>query len=261
MAAGGCYLYAIVETPRVWPVRPGIDGAPARLVGGSGPGAVVSDVAISRVQAELREGEAAEGGWLARAARAHDAVVAAAHRTGPTVPLRFGTAFRGEAELRGWLAEHAAVLAAELARLRDSGEWAVRVWPAGPGGPGGRRQVAGDGAAIGERPQSGGGPPSGGRAYLAAAGERRRRAAATLEGARWLHDQLRSAADGSRTRPGAGELLLSARYLVREPARRSFTRALATAAGAVEAAGIRVECSGPWPPYSFTDLHLATGDG
>ena len=60
----------------------------------------------------------------------------------------------------------------------------------------------------------------------------------------WRRAALRKAAPGSR-------LLLDAAYLV--PAKRaaSFRSALRHGARTLDAAGIVVSLTGPWPPYNF----------
>src|SRR5687768_10199854 len=65
--------------------------------------------------------------WVERRVSAHDRVVKAALARGPVIPLRSGTIFRDERDVRRMLARNRKQLAATLDALDGKSEWGVRV--------------------------------------------------------------------------------------------------------------------------------------
>jgi Gas vesicle synthesis protein GvpL/GvpF len=118
-AATGVYVYGVVSgaAPAVGAAGVGEQPAPVRAIAGAGAVAVVSDV---------------PEGW--RAARrqdieAHDRVLAELLGAGAVVPLRFGTVFASDDEVRARLLErHADTLTELLARLAGHVQMAVRAY-------------------------------------------------------------------------------------------------------------------------------------
>ena len=191
----------------------------------------------------------ADAAWLEEKIRAHEQVLEFALEGGPVVPCRFCTVYRDERELRRFLAERGDVLAAALARLEGRVELGVKAFAAPASSP-----------TEADEPESG-------RAYLEARQRERQAqdelARARAEVARDLHERLSSAAEDAvlldlQTREASGrdtEMVFNASYLVAdEPA---FEAALVAAAG--EHDGLKLELTGPWPPYNFVPEELARG--
>lgn len=220
------YLYALASARGLTsPAQPGLDGAPVRVVDHVGLSAVVSERGGSALVADT------DSMW------AHERVVEEVMDATTVLPVRFGTQFRTEAELRQTLERSGEALVAALARLAGKVELGVRaLWPAEPD-PGQPR-------------------PDSGRGYMMArleamrrGADRRQRAAAVASA---LHDPLaRLAHDSTRRVLVTDRLVLSGAYLVSKDRIGEFRDVVAE----LEAAHPELEvfCTGPWPPYSFAE--------
>jgi len=244
---GALYAYAITLAG-----LPSPDATPALTEGARIERVTCGDLAllVSRVRPdELRvdEDDLSETGRLATLARGHDAVVRAAAGTGPALPLRFGTVVPDEAAARRLLSDHADAARAQLRRVGDCREWGVKLV----------RRV-GEPVAAGPRPADQ--EEVSGTEYLA----RRRQALQDRDTAE------RSAADATELleatllphvreflrrggSPGSS-LLLDLAFLVPPEGETSFLAAAAGLREDLQADGLEVEVSGPWPAYSFAVL-------
>jgi hypothetical protein len=162
------------------------------------------------------------------------------------------------------LASRAGKVRAALQRVGGRAEWGVKAYSAAPPADA-APDPAGDPDA-GEGPGPGAGGPASERAGAGLAYLKRRRAqlsagrerqAAAADGARAVYDGLTDQAAGARLHPpqvpqlsGIREpMLLNAAYLVDDDAREDFAAAVTALAAAHPE--LRVELTGPWPPYSF----------
>jgi hypothetical protein len=220
----GMYAYAITRDRPV-----SLDGP--WLIGLRGLALVVADVDLARFTG-LEFDEPAEDSPLAVLAREHDTVVRAVFRHSPVLPLRFGTVLDGaDAALRLLAARHEEALS-RLDQVEGHREWGVRLRAAA------REPVELEGL-------SGTAYLTMRRRNLTAADDTRRHAAAVHEGL------TRHAAESAR-RDLAGDVLLDAAYLVDVSDEDSFHAEVQRLS-----AGLSVEITGPWPPYSFTRMELA----
>jgi hypothetical protein len=146
----------------------------------------------------------------------HEELVESLMEERDLLPVRYGTRVRDEEEAARALAEREAELIEALDRVRGAVELSVRV--------------------VGDRP-----PATSGTEFI------RGRAEVAA-----LHERLSQAARDSARRPAraAGELLRGA-YLVDRGATDEFV-ALVERLQA-EHPDLRVLCTGPWPPYSFSE--------
>ena len=246
------YVYGVV--PAGAPV-PDAAGA-ARLVVQGPLAAIVAEVPLADFDEEALVERLNDRVWLEDKARAHEDVLSAFAAVTTVVPLRFGTVYRDEDDVRRLLEERAESFEATLDRVRGRFELGVKVWIDRA-----RFQQA---LAVGDSHASGGG----GRAYLqrrqselAAARDASARAA---ELARTAHERLRArAVEGVVNRPQPRELtgrdedmLLNAAYLVEGDA-APFVDEVERLAAEAAALGVTFEVTGPWPPYNFAD----EGDG
>jgi Gas vesicle synthesis protein GvpL/GvpF len=206
-------LYAITDDPA--PPLPDV----ARL-------SAVASHGLAVVCAPAEEGEiTADVLWR------HEEVVEALMEDRDLLPVRFGTRVDDETAAARALGERHQELASALDRVRGAVELSLRV--------------------VGERPASQ--PPAGeassGAEYLRARG---RSVAAHEEVVRTIHRPLSKDARASTELPARepSSELLRAAYLVD----RGRTRAFVDHVTCLQAAHprLRLLCTGPWPPYSFT---------
>ncbi|MGO4631413.1 GvpL/GvpF family gas vesicle protein [Streptomyces sp. 2RAF24] len=190
--------------------------------------------------------------WLEGVARAHHEVVQtiAAHDT--VLPLRMATVYQNDDRARQALAAQRSVFAERLSLLRGRSEWGVKLYvtpgqaPAGGGEPPGTTDAA---------------PLSPGKAYLRSRRaqhseretryKRAERVAQRVEdlAARFTRYRVRHPAQRGELASGPEENVLNDAYLVAADQAEEFRKALA---GTVDdAAGVRIEVTGPWAPYSF----------
>ncbi|MEU9304887.1 GvpL/GvpF family gas vesicle protein [Streptomyces sp. NPDC048269] len=251
------YVYTVLRTgtPPSPPLDLGIPAALGRgleLVDHEGLTAVVEPVDAADFDEQPLRAHLEDLDWLAGVARAHHGVVARVGSRTTTVPLRLATICRGRDGVRRLLAQARAPLSEALERVTNAEEWGVKLYaqPAAAGPP-----PAEPGAAAS------GGAPSG-RDYLRrrisdrrAQDDRTGQAQRTAEA---LHERLAHKAAGTVLHPpqqqqlskAPGQNVLNAAYLVPTADRRTFLDSVPTADDLP--AGVRVEVTGPWVPYSFT---------
>ena len=234
------YVYAIcdaVPTPPTLQPSRGFDDAPVR--------ATAVDPGVAAVYQRLDRRPRPDRDSV----RLHEGVVEAAMRDVTVLPARFGTVLRDEAALGELLSRNRDRLAAGLDKVRGCVEMGVRaLW------------VDGRGASRAKPVQQ---AFASGRAFLEARADddrrRREREAGAKEIATKLHSQfLPLARDGTyRTLPAPAFPMVGA-YLVPDenvPGFRVEVERLA-------AAGVRLLCTGPWPPYHFVpELALPAPSG
>ncbi|SCL62971.1 Gas vesicle synthesis protein GvpL/GvpF [Micromonospora citrea] len=247
----GVWLHGVVREAdaALLAATAGMDGAPVRAVRAAGLVAVVSAAPLSEYGEEALRRNLEDLAWLERAARAHHAVVAALSRAGAVVPARLATVHHDDARVAGQLVARRDELVAILDRLAGRDEWGVKGYV-----------VPGATPRTSEPDGSGGGA---GAAYL-----RRRRAQLTAreegqriaaDAAAAVHGELAGHAVAARRHPpqdrrlsGAPTaMVLNGAYLVEQGTLADFRRLVdALADGHPE---IRLELTGPWPPYSFAE--------
>jgi hypothetical protein len=260
--SGLLYVYAVARPPldAIPPSATGVGGARVRTVEHDGLLAVVSEVrAEDFEEAPLRD-RLEDLDWLAATARAHESVVRAVGDVTDVVPLRLATVCRGESGVRRLLGDGARLFAENLDRLGGCVEWGVKLYATAEPEP--------ESAAEPRRPAEV--TPSSGRDYLRrrlrSRQSRERTWARADDVARRLHTELAGRAEAQRLhRPQSGQLartegvnVLNAAFLVRQEDSEAFV-------GHVERltprdAGVSVEITGPWVPYSFADLSDAEND-
>jgi hypothetical protein len=250
----GVWTYAIAE--RVDAARlgqlSGVGGGPVRVIAAAGLTAVVEDVGLAEFGEEALRRNLEDLAWLETAARAHHRVIDAVAQQGPLVPMRLATVYSSDEGVAAMLAGRDTDFRAALGRIRGHKEWGVKVYAARRPGPG--DAAAGAGAAA--APDAGAGA-----AYL-----RRRRDQLTsqkndrremLADTETIHAELTRHAAGAKLHPPqapqlTGEkavMMLNAAYLLADERGEDFA---AIVAGLAERyPSVRLQLTGPWPPYSF----------
>jgi hypothetical protein len=251
----GSYVYGVARDldPATVTAVSGVAGSPVRAVSRGALTALVSTVALAEFGAPGLRRNFEDLGWLERTARAHHAVLAAAVRDGPVVPLRLATIYHGDDGVRALLAERGAIFDAALRRVQGRTEWGLKAY----------LDPAQHPASTADHAD----PGSSGTAYLRRrraqlhSGEEVRHAAARQ--AETIHRAVSAAAEAARRYPPqdgrvsgeSREMVLNAAYLLAGTGRASLDEA-------VDQAGtwpLRVEWTGPWVPYSFVEVEVEPG--
>lgn len=250
--ASSVYTYAVMlpspgHEARAGGLR-GVAGRRVRLVDASGLVVAVSDVPAEEFTEDALKRRLEDLDWLERVARAHNAVVEALSAEAVVLPLRLATVHFDDDSLRVHMAEQRCAFAELLARLDGHVEWGVKVYATG-----------GSEAPPAPGPEAPGAGP--GRAYLQRRRQQRRSREGAWEAAAGLGERIDRelagvVADRRHHRPQSGQLsqgpgqnVVNAAYLVpRDRAEEFRARVEELAAGT---AGVRVEVTGPWAPYSF----------
>ncbi|MBP2322711.1 hypothetical protein JOF56_003096 [Kibdelosporangium banguiense] len=218
-----------------------------RLVAHRGLGIVVAEMELARF-AELDVDPAQppeEDSPLVVLARQHDAVIRAVFQRHPVLPLRFGTVLGDEDAAVRLLRDRHDEALVWLDRVDGCTEWGVRARLA-------------DESPVPDTPLDG----LSGTEYLAMRQKRltgiesgRKRATMT---ARTLHEALLPYATDSASRGNANGLLLDTAYLVPAAQEKAFHSEIDRLTK--DFSGVTVQTTGPWPPYSFTNIELAVGN-
>ncbi len=177
--------------------------------------------------------------WLADASVRHQRVVGAIYERQEILPARFGTVFRSEQSLADHVAERKNTLKAGFRRIAGADEWGVRVFAV-------PRSVS---AASGARS---------GKEYL-----QRKAAQLQAKPARTLEPEIKAfaeavsqlaaaTAEGGKVGSAQPGLRWQTSLLLPRSSRPKFEALLARFARQRQER-FRIECTGPWPPYSFVD--------
>lgn len=234
------YLYGVSEKPGGKVVSAGVDGSSAvESVACAGLACWVSRVDAREFGADL-ERNMENLDWLAGASVRHQRVVAEIAAQQSILPARFGTVFVSERTLAADVAARKRELRAAFERVRDADEWGVKVFTE----PQARVAVV---AATGKD-------------YLkqkAAQVKTEALRAVSAEVKRFADELSDAAVDAvavGKVSGGQRDLEWQASFLVRRAEQKRFQEVLRRYAQRWGDAR-RIECTGPWPPYSFVSPH------
>jgi len=183
---------------------------------------------------------------------AHNRVNAAALAVSTPLPCRFGTRAAPE-RLAEYAAAHAAALAAALARVRGRVEMSVKLME--------KSEVRGQESGV--ESEAGAAAAGAGTAFLL----KKRREILGEEGARrraeeaaaWLASGVGDLARETEARVSPSEaIFVRAAHLVERGHVEEYRARLRTLAAARR--DLRLLTSGPWPPYSFSDIRGTVND-
>ncbi|MFF5053451.1 GvpL/GvpF family gas vesicle protein [Micromonospora sp. NPDC000663] len=246
--AAGAWLHGVVRDaePATLAAIPGMDGGPVRAVPAAGLVAVVSTAPLDEYGEQPLRRNLEDLAWLERAARAHHAVVEALARRGPVVPARLATVHTDDERVARSLTDRRAELVATLDRLTGRGEWGVKGYLA-PGAATVDAETTGHGgvgtAYLRRR-----------RAQLTSREERQQVASAAADAVHGALCELavagrRHAPQDRRLSGTSAPMVLNGAYLVDVAALPRFTDLVSSLGH--RHPGVRLELTGPWPPYSF----------
>jgi hypothetical protein len=248
------YLYCLIRSdrpPRLGDAPKGLPGTgkPRALEAGGGLWLVVADAPLDRYAEEPIEKGLRDLEWVSSCAIPHEAVIEYAGRSGPVLPFKLFTLFRGDDRALEHVARDRKRIGRLLDRLAGREEWGVRIVL--------DEARALQRAAVAARNESGG---STGTAFLLRKKKQQYAARDVIvrgrERAAKVFDELSARADDARRRaPPAGpvgqRVLLDAAFLVPRGEARPFQGAVKKAAGALAKDGYELTLTGPWPPYNF----------
>jgi hypothetical protein len=235
----------------------GMEGQPVSAIDVGNLAAIVTPVSVASFSPESLSTRASDAAWLEAMVRGHNDVIDAVHAQATILPAKFGSVYAQIDDVRQALqpAEH--VLREQLAKLQGTDEWAAHVYVE-------RAAIEADVAAhdsnlLALRSQLAEARP--GRAFFLQRKLSDELATATdvalNQAAQEAHDCLAAHALDFEASPPAraahsetGRMeILRAAYLVRRDDTDRFLEAADTLGKS--RAGLDVEVTGPWPPYSF----------
>ena len=239
------YVVGIVRpAPSLAGVPTLLPDRPLETVEGDGLWAVACTV-----PADLLNDRAAEDiGRVSRLAGAHDRVLRALLERTVVVPARLGSLYPSRQAVAAMLHNRHRSLTAVLDQLAGRSEWGVKVY---------------SGLEPDQAPASLDSGARAGTAYLQRKRAERQRSAADQQAAAALaaelHRTVAAHADAAVTRPPQhpklsgvrAPMLLNAAYLVDGARQEAFTAVVRDLAARHRQGGLRVQLTGPWPPYSF----------
>lgn len=179
--------------------------------------------------------------WLATASVRHQDVVGELSRNVELVPARFGTIFLDDESLRKHVSKSKPEMQRALRKIRGCEEWGIKVFRQ----PGTARPASVDATS--------------GRDYLRQKAERLNPANIQDDPllqafAREMEEISQDVAPGGKASAGQPGLVWQRSFLVRKTARKKLTSVLKSYSKQF-GNEYRIECSGPWPAYSFVGHH------
>ena len=258
----GLYLYCLARLDRLPPsplLGQGLDGRNSLAVAlFQDLAAVWSPVPVADFCGPEAEERLRDLTWIGPRVIRHQEVVAGLMRHSPVLPARFGTIFASLANLEKMLQRHHDSIDGFLKRITDQEEWAVKGLLDRHGAQ--EKLFSLNLAREAESLEA----LSPGKRYFE---EQRLRAAGKQELQQWLQKVCREvwadlrncAADARERRVLSREVTGSDQdmvwnwaLLVPEKAVPDFQARLRDAKARYAGHGLGLECTGPWPPYSFT---------
>jgi hypothetical protein len=248
------WAYCVLRAGDPDPVGiPGVAEAAVERIVADGLAALVSRVPAGDFAAEPLARNLNDLTWLERVARGHEAVLDAALAQSTIVPLRMCTIFESQDGVRDMLQQQRDSLGDALAALEGRLEWAVKLLVDRERLMDAARPYDAEGdAAAGE-----------GGAYLqrrrAERGAREAASRLAADTAQQVHARLQDWAIDARTRPPQnrelsgheGEMVLNAAYLVERERTEELRQIVTELEEHHRELGVRIELTGPWPPYNF----------
>jgi Gas vesicle synthesis protein GvpL/GvpF len=252
----GLWAYCITrggDPPRI----DGVHGSPVERIEADGLAVLVSRVPLAEFGEDALRRNLNDLDWLERVARDHETVLEQTLASGTIVPLRICTIFTDDEGAAGMLTERRAALDTALDVLDGREEWGVKLIVDREALEAAARDRAPDDLDEQREGQSAGG------AYMLRRRQERqlREAADRLAGgiAEDVHAQLQDWATDAVVNPPQnpelsgheGDMLLNAAYLVEAAKVERLHELVEELRERHRELGVRIELTGPWPPYNF----------
>jgi hypothetical protein len=264
------WVYAITDDLKPGQLEglTGVGEEPVRAVTEAGLTAIVGSVDAGSFGEEARTSLLSDLASIERLGRAHHQVIASVAAGSPVLPLRLATVYPDDQTVRSLLGRSSAEFTGMLESFRGTEEWGVKVYlgavneaqdgpaawledvtapPGAPGNPAGALTMPRDEPS---RPEDGLAETAPGRDDVEACAEVIDRAFSGIA----LATRRQAAADQRFDGPERW-LVLDAAYLLNRDRADEF--AAVAHALARSHKGLRADLTGPWPPYSFAELHQA----
>jgi hypothetical protein len=241
-------------------VAPG-DAEPLQLLECCGLAAVVRPVLLADFGQAVLQERLRSASTLEAMVRSHNGVIEAIHARQAILPAKFGMVYAHAREILAALRSECDALLPKLHRLEGCDEWALHLYADRAVV---QERIAARNPAIGRlRDEHAAARP--GRADFLERRLRDELEAGTRQAmvrlAQGAFDLLAGSSVAGQVSPvgpvkdAAGEVeILRAAFLVARDGAEDFEAAVRSAADAGE--GLRCECSGPWPPYSFAAVDV-----
>lgn len=245
LPAGPVYLYALTAEKRSQPhvLRvSGIDASGPIIGLPAGPITAWASAVDARGFAEAIERNIENLDWLAEATLRHqtaiNAIVAAAKKT--LLPTRFGVVFSSVSALREDVAARNKDVLAAAKRVQGCEEWGVKVFHTGkPSSPAIFRTASSGADYLRKKAAALGTDGAGSDPHL-------------QDFAKALTRVARASSQTGKVSSGQQGLTWQATFLVPQARRKQWDNVLRTYA-ARWGDERSIECTGPWPPYSFVN--------
>jgi hypothetical protein len=185
---------------------------------------------------------------LSEAGVRHQRVISAIAERTDILPARFGTVFMDASSLKADVGAKKETLVDDLRRIHGCDEWGIKVFSVQP------------------KVQLAAGKPGTGRDYLKtkAAMLRRPSAGIPVEGLETFSAELgrisMEMSEGGRITAGQRGLQMQSSLLLKRANRKKLEATLKKYSDQWADSG-RIECTGPWPPYSFVSKGTSTTEG
>ena len=233
------YLYGVTQSRPAKPiVHVGVDlQSPVDAVEAEGVVCWISWVSAEQFEKSLAK-NMDNLDWLATASVAHQRAIQAISQHADILPARFGTIFRDEESLGAHIQKHLKQISRDFKRVKDADEWGIKIFETVP--------------ATTAVPKV-----SSGKEYLmakAALLPKNKPVQIPAEELTELQSALSEVAEESappgRISSGQRGLLFQTSLLVKR-ANRQHLESVLKNFSRKWADSRRIECTGPWPPYSF----------
>jgi hypothetical protein len=250
MAEGmALWAYAVIRAST--PVRPvtGIADGKVNAVAAGDLAALASSVDLADFGEEALRRNLEHLPWLEAAARTHHRVIAEAAHAGAVVPLRLATVYQTKTGLTDMLVRHGDDFQLAFDRIEGRSEWGVKAYAATIDRPGSE-------AATGLRSERGSGAQylRQRKAQLTASEDARKVAVASARDVHAILSSVSVATDLHQPQDPQlsgchDRMIMNGTYLVDDHSSDQYSAAVRDAAAGHPA--LRLELTGPWPPYSF----------
>jgi hypothetical protein len=263
----GYYVYCIAESPATQQLdaaslpAPIEENSKLEWIASNDLAALASTVPLDTYKEDALTEHLTDASWTAVRAMRHETVVEYVAKRVSVVPLRFGTIYLERASVERMLAENGRELAAILERLRGHEEWGVNVYADRAKLMAAITSVSPKLRELAQQAEA----ASPGQSYLMQKKIEALRVDEVRVALNGIIDQIEKtlseqAGEGRRLRilrveaTEHGELKGKFAFLVKRAEFEEFRAAAERLAEEHLEAGVRLELTGPWPAYNFTEI-------